>query len=236
MTHQVSELDHPRATACAPAAPQATDLPATLRALAQQLLQEGGTVAESSAATSVGSRQPHPTLSGQDFTETPGTPDGVPAQQMQQLVSSLLAEARVQQRLLRRQAQVVVQGRQGVHIFQAADVGGFYAINKYVMFRHASVEWMVSETLNQLEDRLKTHGFARAHRSALVNLAQVRRVCRIPGGMQLELVGGDKVALSRRAAPDILRLLRVPQRFIKSRRHSRLKHPGAAPRGATAGC
>ena len=224
MTHQVSELNHVGGSdRMPPASPQATNLPATLRALAQQLLQEGGS----------DTPEPLPSLGA---PSGPDTSHSDTAQQVQELVSTLLAEARSQQRLLRRQAQVVVQGRQGVHIFQAADVGGFYAINKYVMFRHNTVEWMVSETLNQLEDRLKTHGFARAHRSALVNLAQVRRVCRIPGGMELELVGGDKVALSRRAAPDILRLLRVPQRFIKSRRHSRLKHPGAAPRGATAGC
>jgi hypothetical protein len=234
MTHQVSELDQFGGNGCTPtASPQATNLPATLRALAQQLLQEGGSVANTSPITSTDTPEPLPSLgapSGPDTSHSDTT------RQVQDLVSTLLAEARSQQRLLRRQAQVVVQGRQGVHIFQAADVGGFYAINKYVMFRHNTVEWMVSETLNQLEDRLKTHGFARAHRSALVNLAQVRRVCRIPGGMELELVGGDKVALSRRAAPDILRLLRVPQRFIKSRRHSRLKHLGAAPRGATAGC
>ena len=72
------------------------------------------------------------------------------------------------------------------------------ASDNYVKLHTAARTWMVRESMRDIERQLEGSGFARAHRSAIVNLARVRELQPLFGGEYVVLLtSGHKVTLSR---------------------------------------
>lgn len=95
---------------------------------------------------------------------------------------------------------VVAHTRAGDVIFQPEEIDWIEAQDYYAEVHVGRRCFLVRESLKSLEARLPEHLFARAHRSALVNLARVRSL--VPtdsGGGELILMGGARVPLSRRS-------------------------------------
>lgn len=92
------------------------------------------------------------------------------------------------------------------NLFDARDIGHFWAQDKYTCFSWAwpdgAKEQILDESLRQLETRLQAFGFVRVHRAALLNLRFVRQVKLIsgPDGARALIVlqDGTRVHASRR--------------------------------------
>ncbi len=102
---------------------------------------------------------------------------------------------------------VYVRNGADVRVFDARDVSGFFAANKYTLFMVGEEEQLLDTSLNELERRLDDHGFMRVHRSALINLAAVRALRHLDAATHVELVDGQCVPVSRRAAAALRRRL-----------------------------
>ena len=63
-------------------------------------------------------------------------------------------------------------------------------------------EFLLRESLDTLEERLRPHGFLRAHRGALVRRSAIEAFDQSEGGT-LVLIDGERIPVSRRALPVI---------------------------------
>jgi DNA-binding LytR/AlgR family response regulator len=89
-----------------------------------------------------------------------------------------------------------------------AEVEWFGAADNYVVVHWSGREGLLRATLQSLEARLDPRVFARAHRSALVNLAHVREAQPLSdGSWRLTLASGGEVVTSRTYREDVLRRL-----------------------------
>ncbi len=80
----------------------------------------------------------------------------------------------------------------------AEEVEWIAAAGNYAVVHWGDREGLIRETLQALETRLAPHGFARSHRSTLVNLARVRDLRPLPdGAWRLTLDGGAELVVSR---------------------------------------
>jgi DNA-binding LytR/AlgR family response regulator len=90
----------------------------------------------------------------------------------------------------------------------ADKVEWFAAADNYVVVHWAGREGLLRATLQSLEARLDPQVFARAHRSALVNLARVREAQPLSdGSWRLTMDSGAEVVTSRTYRDDLLRRL-----------------------------
>jgi DNA-binding LytR/AlgR family response regulator len=95
-----------------------------------------------------------------------------------------------------------------VVVFPAREIARFSADAKYTVFVVDGVEHLIEESLGDLEVRLAPWGFVRVHRAELVQIDRVRALHAQGDGAELELVGGDRVPVSRRLLPELRRRLR----------------------------
>jgi DNA-binding LytR/AlgR family response regulator len=93
---------------------------------------------------------------------------------------------------------LVVSERGMVQFIKARRVTRFRASDKYTLFHVDGVEHVVRDSLEKLEERFAASGFIRVHRSELVRKDAVVSLASEPGGATLELVDGQRVAVSRR--------------------------------------
>jgi two-component system LytT family response regulator len=78
------------------------------------------------------------------------------------------------------------------------DIDYVEALGNYARIHAAGARHMLRERISTLEQRLAPHGFARVHRSAIVNLDRVREVVpRRTGDHVVVLAGGVRLKLSR---------------------------------------
>ena len=78
------------------------------------------------------------------------------------------------------------------------DIDYVEALGNYARIHAAGARHMLRERISNLEQRLAPHGFARVHRSAIVNLDRVREVVpRRTGDHVVVLAGGVRLKLSR---------------------------------------
>ena len=92
--------------------------------------------------------------------------------------------------LLKHQGAVVVVVVDDIEWVEAAD--------NYVKVHAATGRYMVRDALKTIEDRLDPRRFARAHRSAIVNLSCVRSLAPQPNGeYAIALASGTRLTLSR---------------------------------------
>jgi two-component system LytT family response regulator len=78
------------------------------------------------------------------------------------------------------------------------DIDYVEALGNYARIHAAGSRHMLREKMQVLEQKLAPHGFARVHRSAIVNLDRVREVVpRRTGDHVVVLTGGVRLKLSR---------------------------------------
>jgi two-component system LytT family response regulator len=100
------------------------------------------------------------------------------------------ARAYPEQLLLKHEGTVVV--------VPASDIDWIEAADNYVKVHARTGRYMVRETLKQIEAKLDPARFARAHRSAIVNLARVKTLDPLPAGEHvITLTTGTRLRLSR---------------------------------------
>lgn len=78
------------------------------------------------------------------------------------------------------------------------DIDWIEAADNYVKLHTRTRVWMVRESMRDIERQLEGSGFARVHRSAIVNLSRVREMQPLFGGESaVILVTGARLTLSR---------------------------------------
>jgi two-component system, LytTR family, response regulator len=75
---------------------------------------------------------------------------------------------------LAREPQIVVSTARGTRVVPLRDIDWIEAADNYARIWMGDRSFLLREALGQLEGRVRRHGFARAHRRALVRIAGVR--------------------------------------------------------------
>lgn len=85
-----------------------------------------------------------------------------------------------------------------IHVFDSREITRISSRDKYAVFERGGEEYLLDESLNQLQTRLEPVDFVRIHRAELVNLNAVVAVHADGGGAEVELRDGQRAAVSRR--------------------------------------
>lgn len=109
-------------------------------------------------------------------------------------------------------AGVVVGTRLGEQLLRPEEIDWIEAADYYAAVHAGGRRFLVRESLNALEERLPDGLFMRVHRSALVNLARVRRLSKGRGAGTLLLRTGAEVPVSRRSRARVVEWLRAQAR------------------------
>jgi two-component system LytT family response regulator len=98
-----------------------------------------------------------------------------------------------------REPRVIVTTARGATVLTAREIEWIEAADNYVRVWSAGRGYLLREPMRQLEARIGGHGFARAHRKALVRIGGIRELSSThDGGMVAVLASGTKIAVSRR--------------------------------------
>ena len=106
----------------------------------------------------------------------------------------------------RREPPIVVATTRGALVLRLQEIDWIEAADNYARIWSGGRGYLLRESLGDLERRVGPHGFARAHRQALVRIGGVRalhattnkRGARAAPGLMAELACGTKVPISRR--------------------------------------
>ena len=105
---------------------------------------------------------------------------------------------------------IVVATARGRRVLLFREVDWIEAADNYARLWIAGRSYLVRESLGQLETRVAPHGFARAHRQALVRLSGVRAVeTNVSGELVAELACGTSVPVSRRRRAEFMAAVRA---------------------------
>ena len=85
-----------------------------------------------------------------------------------------------------------------------AEISWVEADGAYVVVHASGKRHVLRESLAEMLERLGGGRFARIHRSAIVNLDRVRATRRVREGLEIELVDGTRVPVSRRRARQLI--------------------------------
>jgi len=107
--------------------------------------------------------------------------------------------ARVARQLQAAPPSIVVSTSRGALVLSAAEVEWIEAADNYARVWAGGRGHLLRQPLSTLEERMRPHGFERAHRRALVRLGAVRRLA-ITGDGELVavLASGARIPVSRR--------------------------------------
>jgi two-component system LytT family response regulator len=98
-----------------------------------------------------------------------------------------------------REQAIAVTTPRGITLLQLHDIDWIEAADNYARIWSGGRSHLLRESLQQLEDRVGPHGFARAHRRALVRLGGVRELTwSNSGGLVAVLGDGVRIRISRR--------------------------------------
>jgi len=98
-----------------------------------------------------------------------------------------------------REPAIVVTTSRGALVLHLREIDWIEAADYYARVWVGGRSYLLRESLDDLEARVGAHGFARAHRRALVRVAGVRALERERGGELVALLGcGARVNVSRR--------------------------------------
>ena len=113
------------------------------------------------------------------------------ADRLEALLATLRPAAAYAERLLLKQDGTVV-------VVPTHDIDWIEAADNYVNVHARTGRYMVREPLKQIEAKLDPARFARAHRSAIVNLSRVKSLDPLPAGENvITLTTGARLTLSR---------------------------------------
>jgi two-component system LytT family response regulator len=104
---------------------------------------------------------------------------------------------------------IVVTSSRGATTLKAGEIDWVEASGNYAQLWVGQRSYFLRESLQLLEERMRKHGFVRAHRSALVRLDGVRELIRDnTGAMIASLNCGARVPVSRRRSAAFVAALR----------------------------
>lgn len=94
---------------------------------------------------------------------------------------------------------IVVTTSRGATVLHISEIDWIEAAGNYAQLWIGSRNYFLRESLQLLEERVRKHGFIRAHRSALVRLSGVRELTRTRAGALVAVLGcGARIPVSRR--------------------------------------
>jgi len=98
-----------------------------------------------------------------------------------------------------RDENIVVTTARGATVLNVAEIDWIEAAGNYAQLWVGSRRYFLRESLQLLEERVRKHGFIRAHRRALVRIDGVRELTRDRSGALVAALGcGARVPVSRR--------------------------------------
>ena len=98
-----------------------------------------------------------------------------------------------------RDENIVVTTARGATVLNVAEIDWIEAAGNYAQLWVGSRSYFLRESLQLLEERVRKHGFIRAHRRALVRLDGVRELTRDRSGALVAALGcGARIPVSRR--------------------------------------
>ena len=104
---------------------------------------------------------------------------------------------------------IAVRSQNKILVIDVDDIDTFDAESGQINILSGDKRYTTNYTLNELESRLSTEKFFRAHRSAIVNLTKIREI--IPwfaGSYKIKLTTGAEVELSRMQATDLRKIIK----------------------------
>src|SRR5262245_9568222 len=104
---------------------------------------------------------------------------------------------------------IVVTTSRGAKVLHVSEIDWIEAAGNYVQVWAGPRSYFLRESLQQLEQRVRKHGFIRAHRRALVRLDGVRELTRTRAGQVAVLGGGVRIPISRRRNAAFMAALRL---------------------------
>jgi two-component system, LytTR family, response regulator len=94
---------------------------------------------------------------------------------------------------------IVVTTARGALVLNLGEIDWIEAAGNYAQLWIGSRSYFLRESLNLLEERVRRHGFIRAHRRALIRLDGVRELTRNREGVLVAVLGcGAQIPISRR--------------------------------------
>ena len=109
-----------------------------------------------------------------------------------------------------RDENIVVTTARGATVLHVTEIDWIEAAGNYVQVWIGSRNYFLRESLQLLEERVRTHGFIRAHRRALVRLGGVRELTRTRAGALFAVLGcGARIPISRRRSAAFAAALRL---------------------------
>jgi two-component system LytT family response regulator len=98
-----------------------------------------------------------------------------------------------------REESIVVTISRGATVLHVSEIDWIEAAGNYVQLWIGARNYFLRESLQLLEERVRKHGFIRAHRRALVRLDGVRELTRTRAGALVAVLGcGIRIPISRR--------------------------------------
>lgn len=100
---------------------------------------------------------------------------------------------------LARDERIVVTTSRGAAVLHLSEIDWIEAAGNYAQLWIGQRNYFLRESLQQLEERVTKHGFARAHRRALVRLSGVKELVRTRAGALIAILeSGARIPISRR--------------------------------------
>jgi two-component system LytT family response regulator len=126
-----------------------------------------------------------------------GTRDGAYARQFAAAIASLARSGALPADPLGSDRLAIPTGDR-MMIIRLADIDWIQASDNYVCIHVGKKSWLLRETISALEQRLTPKGFARIHRSTIVNAQRVTELRSLPNGeFAVVLADGTTLRLSR---------------------------------------
>jgi two-component system LytT family response regulator len=97
-----------------------------------------------------------------------------------------------------REESIVVTTSRGAAVLRVSEIDWIEAADNYARLWTGPRSYLIRESLQVLEQRVRPHGFLRAHRNALVRLSGVRELLWSGDTLVAALECGAKIRVSRR--------------------------------------
>jgi two-component system LytT family response regulator len=112
-----------------------------------------------------------------------------------------------------REPRIVVTTPRGTTVLSPREIDWIEAADNYARIWIGGRSYLLREALHELERRVRSHGFVRAHRRALVRLGSVRELRWMEEGTQVAVLGsGTTIKISRRRRAAFAAALRLQGR------------------------
>ena len=110
-----------------------------------------------------------------------------------------------------RDERLVVTTARGAAVLHVSEIDWIVAAGNYAQLWIGQRNYFLRESLQTLEERVSKHGFARAHRRALVRVSGVRELVRTRSGALIALLdSGARIPISRRRSSAFTAAIRNP--------------------------